>query len=222
MRRSTIALIIVIAALPPLGLAGLGPVPAPDMAVWLATVADAGLQLLGRIPPAVAQGYLRTPEMIIGLGSALALPLIALGSVTFRFAARRRVDRQRRRKTGELAATELLARPATTAWLEVNGMAGAHGLDASGELTRIGHDADNDLALPFSGVQQFHAVIRRTPEAEFMVIDVTGQSGFGIAVNGRRLRTCALRDGDRIEFGRTAVTFHRAYVPANIASRTEH
>ena len=47
MRRSTIALIIVIAALPPLGLAGLGPVPAPDMAVWLATVADAGLQLLG-------------------------------------------------------------------------------------------------------------------------------------------------------------------------------
>ena len=197
----------------------------PVVAKLTAAAAIASEHLV-RIPPAVARGYLRTPEMIIGLGTALALPLVALLSVTARWIARGRTDRQRLAgKRREALGPR--TRPSAKAWLEVAGTTGIKGLEVGGELTRIGHDSDNDLALPFTGVHQFHAVIRRTSEAEFMLVDVTGQAGFGIAVNGRRLRSCALRDGDRIELGgETAVTFHRASIarrPApDMPSTTRH
>ena len=232
MRRPAIALIAV-TTIAATGLALVsGSVGADGAAMQAVVTKLAGgvgvaLEHLLRIPPVVAHGYLRTPEMIIGLGTALALPLVALLSVTARWIARRRADRQRMTLTGRRCeALGPRTRPSAKAWLEVSGTSGVNGLEVGSELTRIGHDADNDLALPFTGVQQFHAVIRRTPESEFMLVDITGQAGFGIAVNGRRLRSCALRDGDRIELGPTAVTFHRARIaeraPDNVTQTKDH
>ncbi len=198
------------------------------VAVWTAvstaasTVASTGLMLAGsvadatvrfgtRLPGFIVAGYDHAPEMIIGLGTALSFPLVALGSFTFRWASRRRRDRLRALRTSRtVALVEQYPSSKARVWLEVNNAAGARDHDISGEMLRIGQDADNELALTDSGVQQFHALIRRTPEAEFIVIDVTGIDGSGIAVNGRRLRSSLLKDGDKIELGHTAMTFHRA------------
>ena len=180
----------------------------------LRIVAAAGVALLGRLSGALIYGYLRTPEMIIGVGTAMVLPFVALLSLSVRWLARRRADRRRISRMlagsmqgGGLART--LPAPNGKAWLEMTGHAGAPALEIGGELVRIGHDADNDLALPYLGIQPFHMLIRRTPEQDFLVIDVTGSGGKGIAVNGRRLRSCPLQDGDRIELGGFAVTFRR-------------
>ena len=152
-------------------------------------------------------GYLKSPEMIIGVGTALTFPLVAIGSLAARFMMRWR----RRRLRGEPAQNTVfdsrdLNRPGSRAWLEIPG---GTDCEIGGELLRIGHDLDNDLTIADPGVQQFHALIRRTPESDFVVVDMTGATGSGIAVNGQRLRSWALRDGDRIEFGNAAVTFHR-------------
>ena len=170
---------------------------------------------ISRLPGLVANGYLRTPEMIIGLGTALSIPLLALVSASARRLARQRASRLRgaRSDPTESDPTEQPRDrgpgPQTRAWLEIRDASGARAFEIGGELLRIGRDVDNDLFLAGPGMQQYHAVIRRTPEAEFVVIDVTGDSGTGITVNGRRLRTCPLQDGDQIEIGQTAVTFHR-------------
>ena len=183
------------------------------------SLAVSGGALLGRLPALVAHGYLRTPEMIVGLGTALALPFVALASVTVRWIARRRASRARTarlldgrpQRRDKILALGMKSGPCARvdAWLEIADKAGARDLVIGGELLRIGHDADNDLALPYQGVQPFHALIRRTPETDFVVIDVSGAGGRGVAVNGRRLRSCPLQDGDRIELGGVAVTFHR-------------
>ena len=180
-------------------------------ALELAASAAAATATFGaRIPSLVAAGYQHAPEMIIGLGTALSFPLVALASFVIRWATRRRRDRLRLDRAARISRMDHGPPPEAKAWLEVDGASGSQDHQILGEMLRIGRDVDNELALADSGVQQFHALIRRTPEAEFMVIDVTGVEGAGIAVNGLRLRSSRLRDGDRIELGHTAMTFHRA------------
>ena len=174
------------------------------------TFAAATGTMIARLPALVANGYLCTPEMIIGLGTALSIPLVALASASVRRLARRRAGRLRQARSSRTdPARDQGPGPKASAWLEIRDPAGARAFQIGGELLRIGRDVDNDLFLAGPGMQQFHALIRRTPEAEFVVIDVTGDGGSGITVNGKRLRTSPLQDGDRIELGKTAMTFHR-------------
>ena len=217
MRRRPLVLSLVSLA----GLAGLAAMFSglDAAAIWPPSGSAAAGALLGQLSAALTYGYLRTPEMIIGLGASLALPVVALASVSVRWLARRRADHRRRtRVPGSEPGRPAAIQPGKV-WLEFADHGGARALEIGGELMRIGHDADNDVALPYQGVQQFHALIRRTPGPEFVVIDVTGTNGRGIAVNGRQLRSCLLRDGDRIELGGAAVIFRRACNdrPARIA-----
>ncbi len=175
------------------------------------SAADATVRFGTRLPAVIAASYNHAPEMIIGLGTALSFPLVALGSFTIRWASRRRRDGRREARASQIISlVDRCPSSKAKAWLEVDGPAGMRDHELSGEMLRIGQDADNELALTECGLQQFHALIRRTPEAEFIVVDVTGIGGSGIAVNGRRLRSSQLQDGDRIELGHTTVTFHRA------------
>jgi pSer/pThr/pTyr-binding forkhead associated (FHA) protein len=59
-------------------------------------------------------------------------------------------------------------------------------------------------------VQRYHAVIERTPEAAFVIIDVSGEGGNGVRINGERQARARLFDGDVIELGRTRLTFESA------------
>ena len=233
MRRRMLALMLlstpVLAGAAGLSVAGSGSDFVNGTWAHAESLTTAGGALLGRLPAALALGYLRTPEMIIGIGMALALPFVALASVSVHWMARRRANRARTarwlkgypprhdtaRAHGANGDPNSGRCAKAHAWLEFADKSGARDLVIGGELLRIGHDADNDLALPYQGVQPFHALIRRTPETEFVVIDVSGAGGKGIAVNGRRFRSCPLRDGDRIELGGVAVTFHRPSQPAS-------
>ena len=182
------------------------------------SAADATIGFFAGLPAFVAAGYDHAPEMIIGLGTALSFPFVALGSFVIRWALRRRGDRIREVRASRTGPALQQCLPSKAkAWLEVSGAAGSRDHDISGEMLRIGRDADNELALTDSGVQHFHALIRRTPESEFIVVDMTGIGGSGVAVNGQRLRSSPLKDGDRIELGHAAMTFHRA--PRRVAVR---
>jgi len=61
-------------------------------------------------------------------------------------------------------------------------------------------------------VHRHHAVIERTPEAAFVIADLSGKDGSGLRVNGERKERARLADGDLIELGRSRLRFENAPV----------
>ena len=161
-----------------------------------------------RLQHALDRSYSRAPVVVIGLLAAMSLP--ALGMVALATRRLARVRRQRAaRRTDTVANGSLVTSPTGRAWLALDGPA-RRDLPLAAEIHRIGRDPENDLMLADPDISATHALIRRTPEAEFIVIDVSGAGSAGLTVNGHRLTHAALRDGDRIAFGATLATFHRA------------
>ena len=68
----------------------------------------------------------------------------------------------------------------------------------------IGRELDNALRVADPSISRHHAVIRRTP-AGYEVQDL--QSSNGVLVNGTRMPTALLRDGDRVTLGQVHMTF---------------
>jgi hypothetical protein len=154
----------------------------------------------------IAEAYQRNPILVIGLAVAGALPLLA-GIVALGRATRRR------RKKAAVRAPVLpddRVRIGDKAWIEI--APGADGASApvlfAGELLRIGRHSDNDIALDHASVHRHHALIQRTPDQEFVLVDLTAGTGNVLLLNDRRVDRAALRDGDRITLGATGVTFH--------------
>jgi hypothetical protein len=166
----------------------------------------AALTLGGHLIDTLRLGQERAPAIMVGLGAVVVVPFIALV-----MSAGRRV-----RHGAEMRASHALqsrrARDAAhlprtaNAWIDVDGPRRTR-LRIAGELTRIGRDEENDLRLTDPNVHRHHALIQRTPDAEFMVFDVSGGRGNGVFVNGRPRARARLRDGDQITLGNTQVTF---------------
>ena len=74
-------------------------------------------------------------------------------------------------------------------------------------LVRIGREDDNDVQLMHNTVHRYHAVIERTPEAEFVIVDVSGADGNGVRVDGVRRDRSRLRGGEMIEIGKVPLWF---------------
>ncbi len=74
-------------------------------------------------------------------------------------------------------------------------------------VTRIGRGADADVRLADTGVSRLHAEIRLEGERALLV-DM--RSTNGTTVNGRRVQSSPLNDGDRIGAGATALVFRQA------------
>lgn len=68
----------------------------------------------------------------------------------------------------------------------------------------VGRELDNSLRLPDPSVSRHHAVIRKGA-AGFTIEDL--QSSNGVVVNGVRVPSAPLRDGDRITLGQMQLTF---------------
>jgi hypothetical protein len=154
----------------------------------------------------IVEAYQRNPVLVIGLAVAGTLPLLA-GIVALGRATRRRRDK------GVVRARLLpddRVRIGDKAWIEIS--PGDDGPSApvlfSGELLRIGRHSDNDIALEHASVHRHHALIQRTPDQEFVLVDLTAGTGNVLLLNDRRVDRAALRDGDRITLGQTGVTFH--------------
>jgi pSer/pThr/pTyr-binding forkhead associated (FHA) protein len=79
-----------------------------------------------------------------------------------------------------------------------------------GYRMRIGRHQDNDVCLADTTVAGYHAVIERSPEAAFVIVDVSGKNSSGVRINGERQSQARLVDGDVIELGRARLRFESA------------
>ncbi|MEL7049272.1 MAG: FHA domain-containing protein, partial [Pseudomonadota bacterium] len=76
-----------------------------------------------------------------------------------------------------------------------------------GDLLRIGREADNDIILKSKTVHRYHAVIRRSRDAGYVLIDLSGEGGNGVYVNGHRIHDAQLQDGDEFTLGKARLKF---------------
>lgn len=156
----------------------------------------------------VELGWSRTPAIAIGIASALSVPFLArlTPSVHALLVPDRRAAQVDARRA------HMLAQPSrsflTKAWLEGDDIAN-HRIDLTREIVRIGTGIDADLRLPGADEGSVHALVRRTPEGDFVLLDMSGSEKSPLTVNGQPLATAALRDGDRIGVGATSIVFRR-------------
>ncbi len=207
------------------------PYPAlpPAAAAWVvpALVLAAGFletaeSIFAQGVAAIEAGYRQQPVLMLVLSALLVLPTVALISLMYHKGARRKARQQalqaaqRRAQAGEQWASQ--AFPATglpsissQAWLTIEGK-GYGTMPLAGHTVRIGRHQDNDIRLTDSSVHRYHAVIERTPEEAFVIIDLSGKDGNGVLVNGARTAQALLADGDVIELGRMKLKFESAPV----------
>ncbi|GAB3580237.1 FhaA domain-containing protein [Calidifontibacter terrae] len=79
-----------------------------------------------------------------------------------------------------------------------------------GAITVIGRDDDADIVLDDSGISRRHSEIRVTNDGPHLVASLSDLgSTNGTFVNGDRITSVHLNDGDRITVGRTSMVFHQ-------------
>ena len=78
-----------------------------------------------------------------------------------------------------------------------------------GPINVIGRDEENDIIFDDPGISRRHSEIRVTTDGPHLKATVRDLgSTNGTFVNGARISSQRLEDGDRVTFGRTTVTFH--------------
>lgn len=151
-------------------------------------------------------GYARAPALMLGLGAAVSLPILALiGLVVVR------------RRAGEASGRAVHSddvpktRPASAwrqrAWIEITDGSGRR-FDINRDLVRIGREDDNDVQLAHASIHRYHAVIERSPDMIFAIQDLSGPGGGGVLVNGGRAERARLRGGERLDIGGVSLRFH--------------
>ncbi|MFM9941998.1 MAG: FHA domain-containing protein [Hyphomicrobiaceae bacterium] len=183
-------------------------------AAWRSTVAEHGLALAGHVNGAVVgasavlteaidRAHIRTPAAVMVLAFGLTLPVVGLLLLILRWIGSVAGATPRLERT--VAAT--VAPDRGPVWLEVERPA-PRNIPLAAEIHRIGRDADSEITVVGTDIAETHALIRRTPEQEFHLIDVSGAPNALIEINGERRWRAALRDGDRIAVGSTVAVFH--------------
>ncbi|EWT01051.1 signal peptide protein, partial [Intrasporangium chromatireducens Q5-1] len=94
--------------------------------------------------------------------------------------------------------------PAARPWLDIAG----DRYPLLGSLTIIGRDEGADIVVDDAGVSRRHSEIRVTNDGPHLVTSIRDlNSTNGTFVNGDRITSQRLEDGDRITLGRTSATF---------------
>ena len=100
--------------------------------------------------------------------------------------------------------------------LLVHESAGAREFEIIDAEVHMGRELDNTLRLPDPSISRHHCVIRKVAGG-YEIQDL--QSSNGVLVNGNRVQSSPLRDGDRITLGQVQLTFQdpRPEVGATVA-----
>ncbi|BDU68348.1 hypothetical protein GETHOR_04490 [Geothrix oryzae] len=88
--------------------------------------------------------------------------------------------------------------------LLVHESAGIREFEIVDEEVHMGRELDNTLRLPDPSISRHHCVIRKVGGG-YEVQDL--QSSNGVLVNGNRVQSSPLRDGDRVTLGQVQLTF---------------
>lgn len=88
--------------------------------------------------------------------------------------------------------------------LLVHESAGVREFDLVDAEVHIGRELDNSLRLADPSISRHHCMLRRTPGG-FEISDL--QSSNGVLINGSRVQSSPLRDGDRITLGQIQLSF---------------
>jgi adenylate cyclase len=79
---------------------------------------------------------------------------------------------------------------------------------AEGYMWKVGRSDDSDVLIPSDIVSRNHAMLQRSDDGTFYLIDMGSRNGS--FVNGTRVSVpAALNDGDEISLGDTVIKFHR-------------
>ena len=70
---------------------------------------------------------------------------------------------------------------------------------------RVGRESDNDVTIPDINVSRYHAVVRQEKALNWVILDENSTNG--TFVNGRRVNSAPLQDGDIIVMGTTNIEF---------------
>jgi len=155
----------------------------------------------GWLQRSVQRGFERQPAMMLAGALALALPTVALLAALMR-GVWRLARRRERERPGEPVTS---GRRTSTAWIELETQRGTP--IRIGELARLGSDDDCEIVVGGAGLAETHALIQRTSDYEFIIVDVSANEGAGVAVNGKPAHRSRLRDGDLIEIGAARAVF---------------
>lgn len=150
----------------------------------------------------VVESYRKSPVLVLGLALASVVPVLA-GFL----AAARAIRRRRERESVSARAPIEAARAGDKAWIETASGDDDRKVVFSGELFRIGRHSDNDMPLDHASVHRHHALIQRTPDHEFLLIDLTAGTGNALLLNGAPIERAMLGNGDRITLGDTNLIF---------------
>ena len=94
--------------------------------------------------------------------------------------------------------------PSARPWLDIGG----DRYPLLGSLTTLGRDETADIVIDDPGVSRRHSEIRVTTDGPHLVTSIRDlNSTNGTFVNGERVSSQRLQDGDRLTIGRTTATF---------------
>jgi hypothetical protein len=160
----------------------------------------------GAVLVGVQHGFDRAPALMLGLAVALAIPILAFAGFFTRW-------RRARGATGSrvgMALADVETVPASawsgSGWFETDSGPGERFVIGS-DLTRIGRADDNEVCLPHKTIHRYHAIVERSPEMQFTIVDTSGRAGNGIKVGGQQVARAQLRDGDSVEIGSLKLFF---------------
>jgi len=80
--------------------------------------------------------------------------------------------------------------------------------ELSSAETLIGRNPTTDITLLDEGISREHAIVLYDPESDSYSLEDL-QSTNGTQVNGKRVRSVTLADGDEVQVGRTLFRFSR-------------
>ncbi|MCB1509561.1 MAG: FHA domain-containing protein [Hyphomicrobiaceae bacterium] len=152
----------------------------------------------------IRDGYRHAPALILGLGAAVSLPVLALIGL---FVIRRRPASPPPAHDDDVPKTLPASAWRQRAWIELAD--GSHRrVEINRNLLRIGREDDNDMQLVHASIHRYHAVIERSPDMIFSIQDLSGPDGGGVLVDGVRIERARLRGGERLDIGGVSLKFH--------------
>ena len=172
-------------------------------------------QVLHSVEGWAIDGYARAPVLMAALVLVMTVPPLALaGHIASGLSSyiRRHPALPEPMGTSRAAAAGLgWPRDAWIVVGDVAASADAGRRPVRREMLSFGREDDNDVRLEHATVHRHHAVLHRTPEAHFIIRDLSGPRGNGVKVNGQRVSQRSLEDGDRIEIGAVQIRFEAQF-----------